>query len=73
MCREESKRKELGALKAISAAGGFLQLQRKERGTAGIQMFLKNPFGSAAAGLSDKDIANVVPDDWREGVEFFRR
>jgi hypothetical protein len=73
VCRDEQKRKELGAVKALSAAKEFVMTQSKLQGPARSKQLFGMSIGTASTGgRTDADIANVVPDDWKEGKEYYR-
>lgn len=68
--KEEESRLKLGAQLALSAASNFINAQKQVRGSAEVKK--KYGIDTMSSGRSDKDIANIVPDEWKDGVDFYR-
>jgi hypothetical protein len=54
----------------MSAAKEFVMTQSKLQGPGSSKQLFGISLGTG--GRSDADIANVVPDNWKEGKEYFR-
>jgi hypothetical protein len=70
--QEEESRLKLGAQLALSAASNFIRVQKQVRGSAEVKKKYGIDTDKMSSGRSDKDIANIVPDEWRDGVDFYR-
>lgn len=73
--KEEEGRLKLGAELALGAAQNFIKSQKQIRGSSEVKKLFGASGDDGKSGVSersDKDIANIVPDEWKEGSDFYR-